>query len=229
MANFMMMQSVLEKVKLESDGSNFVDWLHILIMVLEKDNKDYIVKTLPKVPNGTNKDEVSKYLEYIQDDLKVSNLILTTINTELQNQLKGGSAYGIVNELKKIFQEQVRVGKCIVTKDLMNCRVSENDSLSDHLDKMFSCLEQLENLDSPVDEELAKSIMISSFPPCYNRYVANLMKMELSLTDLYELLKDAEFDMKHPEFDMKFPTEEEKENDKKAERKRRAKKWVKNI
>lgn len=133
-----------------------MDWLHILIMVLEKDNEDYIVKTLPEVPDGTNEDEDSKYLEYVQDELNVSNLILTTINTKLQNQLKGGSAYGIVNKLKKIFQEQVRVGKYIVTKTLMNCQLSENDSLSEHLDKMFSCLEHLKNLDSLVDEELAR-------------------------------------------------------------------------
>ena len=205
-------RTILDKEKLAVDGSNFMDWYRALRIVLKREKKAYVLtKPLPAeaptmtvtVGVGDEAREVEN-LEYVlhnqhvEDELDVSTLMLATMAPDLQKRFEDQSSFLIMDQLSKMFLEQARVERYRVTRSLLQCRMSEGSSVSSHILKMMSYLEQLDKLDCSLKKEFAMDIVLNSLSPSYSGFIMNyhMHGMDKSLDELHGMLKTAESDMK---------------------------------
>ncbi|KAK9033449.1 hypothetical protein V6N11_018482 [Hibiscus sabdariffa] len=112
--NNLSLRSLLEKEKL--NGINFLDWFRNLRIVLKQERKEHVIeKPVPKDP-GADAPTADKdiFKKYIDDMVDVGCLMLATMTPELQKQHEDMVAYGMIQNLKEIYEEQARqesVGK----------------------------------------------------------------------------------------------------------------------
>ena len=105
------LRSLLEKEKLKSDGSNFMDWFRSVRIVLRQEKKDQVLTTVPKAVLALDatqivKDEYDKALDL---EIQVQCLLVSTMEPELQKRFEFDVPYHTLEHLKKMFQEQARV------------------------------------------------------------------------------------------------------------------------
>ena len=191
-----LMRNILEQEILDYKGSNFTQWFQKLRMVLEKEEKEQVILSIPKIPDGTNDDEVTQYLEHIENEREVMNLILATIDPLLQEQFRYGTAFGTVNKLKKMFPEQVSRRKYELTKILTLSEHSLEKSVKDHVLKMMDFVKELESLGSSMDFEFSKNMIILSLPRSFGGFINHPMVAKMNLTEFIEHLEYAEDDIR---------------------------------
>jgi gag-polypeptide of LTR copia-type/Zinc knuckle len=193
------LRSLLDKEKLKSDGMNFMDWHRNLRIVLRYEKKEHILtQSVPKKPHDkASQADKHKYTKFVDDELDVSCLMVTTMSPELQKRFETHGAYEVMDTLKNIFQEKTQTEMYNVTKSLMRCTMRENESVSAHMLKMTSYIEQLEKLGCKWDEQLMRNIVLGSLSSRFSQFIMNYNMMGLKgvLDELLGLLKTVEEDM----------------------------------
>ena len=137
------LRTLLDKEKLKNDGSNFLDWHRSLRIVLRHEKKENVLTApVPDLPDD-KADQIVKdtYTKAVEDDLDVSCLLVSMMSPELQKRFEANSCYYIMDQLKKMFQEQARVERYNVTKNFVGCKMVEGSSVSAHMLKMMSYVE----------------------------------------------------------------------------------------
>ena len=99
------LNSFLEKEKLKSIGSNFVDWHRNLRILLRAGEKDYVLNApLGDAPAATAPEEVRNvFLTRKNDHEVVQAGILFGLESELQKCFETYGPYDLVEELKQMF------------------------------------------------------------------------------------------------------------------------------
>jgi len=107
-------------------------------------------------------------------------------------------SYNMCDQLKNMFQEQARVERYKVTKSLLGHKMAESGSISTHMLRKTSDVEQLEKLDCPLSKEFATDIILNSLPPSYLGFIVNfhMHRMDKSLQELQGMLRITNGDMK---------------------------------
>ncbi len=214
------LRSVLEKEKL--NGTNFIDWIRNLRIVLKQERKDYVLENpIPPEPAANApRAERDAYKKHSDDAVDATCLMLATMNSELQKQFENMMAFDIVVQLKNLFQAQARVERYEMTKALHECKMAEGASVSSHVIKMIGYIENLERLGFPYNQDLAIDIILQSLPPSYSSFIMNynMNGLEKSLTELHGMLKTAEQNIKHKTSDVLLV-----QKGKKTKKKRKAK------
>jgi hypothetical protein len=79
------LRSLLDKEKLKCDGINFMNWHRNLQIVLRHKKKYILTEVPPNKPSDKAEKSVrEKYNKFIDDELHVSCLMVTTMSSELQ-------------------------------------------------------------------------------------------------------------------------------------------------
>jgi gag-polypeptide of LTR copia-type len=78
-----------------------------------------------------------------------------------------------------MFQKQTRVERYNVTKSLLGHKMPESGSISTHMLRMTSDVEQLEKLNCPLSKELDSDIILNSLPPSYSGFIMNYHMNEM--------------------------------------------------
>jgi gag-polypeptide of LTR copia-type len=194
------LHSLFEKQTLKADGSNFTDWFCTLTIVLRRDKKEYVLNSpVPVAPKADGKtDEVALYNKHKKDELDVQSLLVGIMSPELQRQFMDTKSYDMCEELKNMFQEQARVERFKVTKSLLSHKLTEGGSISTHMLRMTSDVEQLEKLNAPLSKEFATDIILHSLPSSFSEFIMNfdMLGMDKSLQELQGMLRIADDDMK---------------------------------
>lgn len=99
------LQSVLEKEKL--NGTNFFNWYRNLRIVLNGENKLYVLEQqLPEEPaSNAPRSERDAFKKHDEDSLDISCLMLMAMEPELQKQHENMGAFDMFEHLKLLFQE----------------------------------------------------------------------------------------------------------------------------
>ena len=167
---------------------------------MRSERKNYVLnKPIPDVPKSDASAEViTERVKHIQDELDVQNLMVGIMVPDLQRRFMETRAYDMCEMLKKMFQEQARVERYKVTKSLLSHKMAEGSSISSHMLRMTSDVEQLEKLNCPLSKELATDIILNSLPSSYSGFIMNfhMHGMDKSLQELQGMLRTAEGDMK---------------------------------
>ena len=196
-SNFMNLRSILEKDKL--DGTNFPEWFRNLRIVLKIEGKLYVLETpIPNPPPLTaSRADQDTYQKYIDDSDEVTWLMLAAMKPRLQKQLGFTNAYDMIKVLKEMFQKQARIQRYKVTKLLIMSKMAPGSSVGTHVLKIRNYIDQLEKFGSSVPKELAVDLILGSLSPSFDWFIKYYHKRrrDKSITELQEMLKDAEEDM----------------------------------
>lgn len=121
------LRSLLEKEKLKSDGSNFIDWYRNVRIVLRQEQKDKVLTTAPPKEPASDATQEAKdaYTKATELEVQVQCLLVSSMDSELQKRFEYDLPYDTMEQLKKMFQEQARVERFNVTKSLISCKLSE--------------------------------------------------------------------------------------------------------
>ena len=200
------LRSAIEKDSAKLTGPNFLDWYRNLRIILKQEKKEYVLeKPVPEKPKADTDGKISAaeqavYDKHVNDDLDVTCLMLTIMNSELQKQLEKLSAYDIIGQLRELFQVQARTERYETSKALYQCKLAEGSPVSPHVLKMMGYIENLNRLGYPLSKELATDIILQSLPLSYHQFILNfnMNGLEKSMTELHRMLKTAEQNLRKP-------------------------------
>ncbi|KAJ9561476.1 hypothetical protein OSB04_006636 [Centaurea solstitialis] len=191
------LKGLLEKDKLT--GLNYVDWLRNLRIVLRMENKQRAIEEpLPVAPAaGASRAIREEYEKRLTESNEATCLMLATMVPELQKGMESLGAYDMANQLKDMFQRQARQERYDNVKALSECKMTPGSSVSVHVLKMKSYIDQLERLGFPISQELATDFILSSLSSSYEPFVLNyqMNNLEKTIMELHGMLKTAESNM----------------------------------
>ncbi|XP_075099226.1 uncharacterized protein LOC142176065 [Nicotiana tabacum] len=141
MSSFNPLTLILNQNKLE--GLNYVDWKRNLDIVLTAEVYKFVItEECPEKPENATDDQVKAYDKWVKADEMARCYILASMANVLQHQHQSmGSAYDMLESLKKMFGEQNRAAKQIAMKALLNTKMAEESLVRDHVLKMMSYFE----------------------------------------------------------------------------------------
>ena len=145
----------LEKAKLKDDGSNYMDWVRNLRIILIVAQKNYVLEApLGARPAADATDDIKNvWQSKAEDYLIVQCAMLYGLESGRQRHFERHGAYEMFQELKLIFQENARVERYEVSNEFYSCKMEENSSISEHILKMSGYHNHLTQLgvDLPID------------------------------------------------------------------------------
>ncbi|XP_078165531.1 uncharacterized protein LOC144560241 [Carex rostrata] len=187
------LRTLLEKEKLNTDGSNFTDLFRNLTIVPRREKKEYILNTpFPNEPKSSaTVDEVTKYAKQKEDELDVQSLLVGIMGPDMQRRFMDTRSYEICDQLKKMFQEQARIERYQVTKYLLSHRMVEGNSITTHMLRMTNDIELLKKLNVPLSKEFATDVILNSLSPSYSGFIVNchMHRMDKSLQEVSGMLR----------------------------------------
>ena len=191
---------ILDKHCLE--GHNFPTWYRNVKILLTLEKIIYVLdKPLPDIPLGpeATEDERAKYDKHVEDDTQAKCYLLASMNEELQRQHEGmDSAFSIILHLTELYGEGTRNRRFNTVCELVKTKMVKGAPVHQHVLKMIGFIEQLENLGTPLDGELAQDFILASLPDSFSQFVMNynMNKMDHTLSELLNMLVTAEKTMK---------------------------------
>ena len=117
------LQSIMDANKLT--GTNFMDWLRNLRIVLKAEKIAYVLDApllvSPSVDASVG-DQIA-YQKHLDDSIIAAYIMLASMSPRLQKQHEAMTAYDIVAHLKELFHEQARSERFEVSKMLFRSRM----------------------------------------------------------------------------------------------------------
>ena len=116
MASSLSLCSILDINKLT--GTNYVDWLRNLKIVLSQEKLSYILVTpdIEPVREDAIEEEKATYRMWQNDSLTVKCIILASMTNELQRQHESMEAHSILLNLKDLYREHSRTARYEISK-----------------------------------------------------------------------------------------------------------------
>src|SRR4051812_12215827 len=125
----------LEKAKLKDDGSNYMDWVHNLRIILIDAQKSYVLEApLGARPAADATDDIKNVWQ--SNYSIVQRAMLYGLESGLQRRFERHGAYEMFQELKLIFKANARIERYEVSNKFYSCKMEENSSVSEHILKM---------------------------------------------------------------------------------------------
>ena len=114
----------LEKAKLKDDGSNYTDWVRNLRIILIAAQKNYVLEAPlgARPAAGATPDVMNAWQRKIDDYSVVQCAMLYGLEPGLQRRFERHGAYEMFQELKLIFQANVRVERYEVSNKFVAAR-----------------------------------------------------------------------------------------------------------
>nr|KAJ0214819.1 hypothetical protein LSAT_V11C400220920 [Lactuca sativa] len=134
---------------------------------LKLEKKDYVLDEpiLKELP--ANAPKASKYAreKHVNDSTEVACIMLATMTPEIQKTFDFHEAFEMIEQLRQERFETLRA--------FIGCKMDEGSSMSAHVLKMKTYVEQLARLRFPFGDELATDVILASFPKSFNQFVMN--------------------------------------------------------
>ena len=195
----MNLRPIIEKEN-RLDGSNFSDWYRNLWIILKSEKKLYILeKPYMAEPDPDATQEVKDtYQKFLDDADSVQCLMLASMTPMLQKQHENMDASSIILHLKELYETNARHERYKVSKALFGSRLTEGAQVGPHVLKMIEHIERLETLGCGLDAELQMDLILQSLPDSYAPFIMNfnMNTMEKTLSELLNMLRTAEQDLK---------------------------------
>jgi hypothetical protein len=96
-----------------------------------------------------------------------------------------------------MYNKQPRTERFELTTVLIECKMKEGSSMSEHIVKLAGYVDRLASLEFGIPPTLGTDIVLASLPPSYNGFIMNynMNGMEKSANKLFAMLKTAEAGM----------------------------------
>src|SRR5215216_6675103 len=190
----------LEKAKLKDDGSNYMDWVRNLRIILIAAQKNYVLEApLGVRPAAGAVADVMNVWQTKSDDYSIVQCaMLYDLESGLQRRFECHGADEMFQELKFIFQANAQVERYEVSNKFYSCKMEENSSVSEHILKMSGYYNHLTQLGVILPDDSVIDRVLQSLPPSYKGFVMNynMQGMEKTISELFAMLKAAEVEIK---------------------------------
>ena len=187
---------VLEKEKLEENGTNYMDWIRSMRIVLRQEEKLYVLtEPVPPEPAANATRAVKdQHLKHKRDAIDVSCLMLSTMCKNLQKDLEHLEVIELNTRLMEMFQVQARQERFNTVKDLFSCKMSDGQAVGPYALKMKGYIDHLGRLGFPISPELGTDMILHSLPESFSQFVMNynMNGLNKTLTELIQMLNTAE-------------------------------------
>ncbi|KAL6550482.1 hypothetical protein OROMI_020970 [Orobanche minor] len=111
------------------NGSNFVDWLHNLMIVLSLEVLGYVLEAdIPAAPVQTraNQEEFENHEKWFKNDIRVCGIMMCSMSNELQRAYKKMTyARQILSQLIEQYGEHSRAARYEISKQLFGAIMKE--------------------------------------------------------------------------------------------------------
>ena len=168
MAFLLSLCSILDTNKLT--GTNYVDWLRNLKIVLSQEKLSYILDTpdIELVGEDVTEEEKATYRMWQNDSLTVKCIILASMINELQRQHDSMDTHSILLNLKELYGEQSRTARYEISKQLFYARMAEGSSVQDHVLMVIDLITRLGQLGFVMDGELNQDLILQSLSESFS-------------------------------------------------------------
>ncbi|XP_074585271.1 RNA polymerase II C-terminal domain phosphatase-like 2 isoform X1 [Curcuma longa] len=192
------LHSILNTNKLT--GSNFLDWLQNLRVVLEIEKIAYVLDEplSPRLLDDATLDQMLAYQKHTTDSELASCIMLASMSPELQKQHEYMDAYTIIYHLRELFDKQAKSERFEITKLLFHSKMQEGSSAVQFVLKMNGLIERLASLGLIMDHELSIDLILHSLPDSYSQFVMNyhMNHLKSTIPELINMLKTVELSVK---------------------------------
>jgi hypothetical protein len=164
---------ILQKDKL--NGTNFMDWIRNLRIILHTEKKKEVLDTpLPEKPNeNATLAEKNAYKKAWDVDHEVGCLMLACMEPDLQMLFESVHVHDMIVALNDIFATQARTERFNVSKAFVECKLAEGALVGPHVIKMVGYIQRLEKLGFPLGKELSTDFILTSLPSSYGNFISN--------------------------------------------------------
>ena len=166
------------------EGLEFHTWqIKIQLLLIEKDLWDIVNGTIQKPQDA---DEITNWTA---KDHRASALIgLGLSDAYLHHIDLSKTSKEIWDGLNTLFGSQASSAKMSIKQKLFRLKMNEGDNIVQHISTFHSLLNQLAGVNSKIDDDDAKAILLSSMPSSFDHIVLN--KMHPSLETIISSLID---------------------------------------
>ena len=156
-----------EKEKLVANGENYADWIRNLRFVLKSAKKEYVLdQPLGDAPSkDATLEEVATYATRSDDYESVQCLMLTCMNPELQGRFEWSTTQFIIGSLEVLYKKQARTEWFELSKALIECKMKEGSSMSEHIVKLVGYVDRLASLEFGIPPTSDTDIVLASLLP----------------------------------------------------------------
>ena len=178
-------------------SQNFNEWYRSLRIVLRVTGQLEILKEpCPVEPTGADATPVAKaaWQEVYKTHVDVACLMLGAMTPTLQRQFEDFFPMNMINELKKLYEKPSNVEIYDLMESLHGCKQGDGESVSAHVLKMKSFMDQLQTLGKPYDNDMAVNLINRSLNKEFNGFVRNFNMhcVGRTISELHALLIDYE-------------------------------------
>ena len=187
------MSTLFDKYML--NGSNFIDWLRNVRIVLRTESFLHVLDDpIPKAPSIDAPRELhNAYNKYMSQQAQVQGILLASMGSESQCQYEDMNPKDIIMHLRELYGQETRIECYRIASALFACRMKEGQSVAQHVQKMYGYIERLHKLGYVMDNELYIDLILHSLPSTFSHFVMNfnMNKLEVTVPELYNMLKTA--------------------------------------
>nr|KYP53220.1 Retrovirus-related Pol polyprotein from transposon TNT 1-94 [Cajanus cajan] len=151
-----------EKVKIDKfNGSDFKFW--------KKQIEDYLYQKKLYQPLSKNKPETISQEDWELLDWQGLGVVkLTLAKNVAYNIVNEKMTYGLIKALSNIYEKPSTSNKVFLIRQLVNTKMGEGASVTDHVNEFNSLLLRLVSVDIKFDDEVQALLLLSSLPDSWS-------------------------------------------------------------
>ncbi|XP_031262623.1 uncharacterized protein LOC116120793 [Pistacia vera] len=149
-------------------------------------------------PNATQ-EPIGAYRKYQDHADIIQCIVLASLTLDLQEQHKNLDPSSIITHLKELFHKRARHECYEVSKALYRCQKTKGTPVGLHVVKMIGYIHKLEILGFGMEVKLSIDLVLQSLSDSFSQFIMNfnMNSMERSLSELLNILKMVEKDIKN--------------------------------
>ena len=169
------------------DGNKFAVWkyhMEDLICFEEKDIMSVVNGTLPKPPSSDAEKTARQKANTLARCIQISSSVTMPF---LENLVNCSTAACMWTTLCAFYQQKSRENIYMVRNGFFEYKMSADDSINAHVNKVMSMGNLLKDLGQPVPEDMLITKIVCSLPPSYNSILAawtNVPTLEQTVANL---------------------------------------------
>ncbi|GJZ07424.1 hypothetical protein Tco_0541217 [Tanacetum coccineum] len=167
------------------------------IVLSIEDKLDYLEHPIPpahvlaQACQQVAPEALAAHTAWVKGSKEIAELMIMTMEPDIQRNLENLSAYDMLQELKTLFAQQAEQELLQTVRDFYSCKQEKEQSGSSYVLKMKSYINNLERLGHPVSLNLGVSLILISLRKEFDSFVKNynMHSMRKTVNELHAMLK----------------------------------------
>ena len=195
-ANTLSLCLLLESDKLT--GLNFDSWYRKLKIILEHKRILYMLIDPPPKESAANAPRAMRdtYLKWLSDHIMVHCIMRAVMNDKLSRKFEDAQSKDTIQMLNESFSTPEDVKRHKISYTVLNTRMREGASVTDHVLYMIEQIKYLSKLDFSLHKQLSKDAILNSLLKSYLLFLSHyrMIKNAVNYHGLLRLLQTFEKD-----------------------------------